>query len=500
MYFLSMDLSVIPSMQKYIIIPIFALIATILLCLFQNKLNVLQREEEILSKLLTGAFTTIITVYFVFLDPIGVGIYWIIGDILAIIQQYILNLILSPEKYIDYDAFDKIKKQKKEKIQKEKIEKKRAKKDYKKFFESENIDSMKLMFYSEQSGFFKYFKGMIEYILENSDITIHYVTSDIKDKIFEFNNSRIKPYYINTNLLIPLFMKLESDIVVMTTPDLQNLYLKRSIVKKDIEYIFSDHGLGSVNLLYRQNALNYYDTVFAKNIIQEKEVKALEKIQNVKRKKIVETGYTLIEDMIKEYSTMVINNQIKTIVIAPSWQEDNIMESCIHDILEKLLSTNYKIIVRPHPQYIKRNPKEFREFELKYKNNISDRFIIENDFSSNSTIYMADLIITDWSGVGYEFSFSTTKPCLFVNTKMKILNPNYKDIDVQPMDLEVRKKVGKCIEKENISNIINIVDDLIVNQSKYMRNNELLRNEYIFNLGKAAQIEGQYIIDRIKGE
>ncbi len=500
MYFMSMDLSIVPSIQKYIIIPILAVIATILLCLFQNRLNVLQREEGILSKLLTGAFTTIVTVYFVFLVPIGVGIYWIIGDILAIIQQYILNWIFLPEKYIDYESFDKIRNQKNEETQKAKTEKKKAKQDYKKFFESKNIDNMKLMFYSEQSGFYKYFKGMIEYILENSDITIHYVTSDINDKIFESNNPRIKSYYINTNLLIPLFMKLEADVVVMTTPDLQNLYLKRSIVRKDVEYIFTDHGLGSINLLYRQNALNYYDTVFAKNIIQEKEIKELEEIQNIKKKNVIRTGYTLIEDMINEYNNMIINNHIKTIVIAPSWQEDNIMESCIDEILEKLLNDKYKIIVRPHPQYMKRNQKEFKKFEEKYQNKISDKFIIEKDFSSNSTIYMADVVITDWSGVGYEFSFSTTKPCLFINTKMKILNPNYEKINVIPMDIEVRNKIGKCIEKENISNIINIIDDLIINQADYMKNNEILRKEYIFNLGKAAQIEGQYIIDKIKGE
>jgi len=491
------DLSVIPSFEDYMIIPILAAITTILLCLFQNKVNVLQREESFASKLATGILTVALTVYFVFYVPNGVGVYWCLGNLLGIIQLYILNFMFSPEKYIDYKYLEKIKAEKNQKKELQKIEKQKSKYYYKKFFKEENIETMKLVFYSEQSGFFKYFKGMIEYILENSDIVIHYVTSDLNDQIFQYNHERVVPYFINTNHLIPLFMKLECDVVVMTVPDLQNLYLKRSIVKKDIEYIFTDHGLGSQNLLYKQEALDHYDTIFAKNKKQELEIREIEKLRGTNRKKIIQTGYTLIDDMIEAYEKTKKQNEIKTILIAPSWQEDNIMESCIDDILKGLLNTEYKVIVRPHPQYLKRNSMEMKLFEKKYQENINDKFIVEKDFSSNETVYNADLIITDWSGIGYEFSFATTKPCLYVNTKMKILNSKYKDINVIPMDIEIRDKLGKCLEKEDLNNIKAYVDDLILNQGKYMKINEELRKEYIFNIGKAAEIEGKYIIERI---
>ena len=239
--FLGMDLSVIPIYPSDICMPILAAITTILLCLFQNRLNVLQREESLVSKLLTGLLTVILTVYFVFYVPNGVGLYWVLGNVLGIIQLYILNYIFPPKKYVDYNYLEKVKKARIEKETKEKIAKKQSKYYYKKFFEEENVERMKLLFYSEGSGFFKYYKGMIEYILNNSDITIHYVTSDINDKIFEYDNPNLIPYFIDTNRLIPLFMKLECDIVVMTTPELQNLYLKRSIIKKDIEYIFRNY-------------------------------------------------------------------------------------------------------------------------------------------------------------------------------------------------------------------------------------------------------------------
>ena len=81
-------------------------------------------------------------------------------------------------------------------IEKEKISKQyraREKADYKRFFSTDNV---RLVFYSEQNGFYKYFSGMIDYICSNSDIVIHYVTSDPNDKIFEDQRKQIVPYYI----------------------------------------------------------------------------------------------------------------------------------------------------------------------------------------------------------------------------------------------------------------------------------------------------------------
>ena len=81
-----------------------------MLCFFQNRLNVLQREEPIVSKLLTAIITISITVWFTFLVPIGVSIYWIVGNFFAIIQLYILNFIYPPKEYVDYEELNKIKK------------------------------------------------------------------------------------------------------------------------------------------------------------------------------------------------------------------------------------------------------------------------------------------------------------------------------------------------------------------------------------------------------
>ncbi|HBT95255.1 MAG TPA: hypothetical protein DEB24_03765, partial [Coriobacteriia bacterium] len=71
-------------------------------------------------------------------------------------------------------------------------------------FEGER--NKQLVFYSESNGFYKYFQGMIEWLLENSDITIHYVTGDMDDKIFEQGNPQLKAYYVGDTPLISFMM------------------------------------------------------------------------------------------------------------------------------------------------------------------------------------------------------------------------------------------------------------------------------------------------------
>ena len=50
------------------------------------------------------------------------------------------------------------------------------------------------------------------------------------------------------------------------------------------------------------------------------------------------------------------------ILIGPSWQKDNIMDSCIDPLLEQLLHRGYRVILRPHPEWLKRYPQKAEAF------------------------------------------------------------------------------------------------------------------------------------------
>lgn len=499
--FLGMNLADNPTAATWFIVPILAGLSALIMCYIQNKINVLQVEQNKASQWGMTIFMILFSGYFALIVPNGVGLYWAFGNLFSIIVMYLVNAIYSPKKYINYKVLDEMKAnaaQNKEQAKKNKV---LAKKYYKEFFAPENVNNMKLVFYAEGSGYYKYMQNIIEAVIDKSDITIHYVTSDPNDAIFKMNEPRIKPYYVDETRLISLMMKLEADVVVMTTPDLEKYHIKRSRVKPDIEYIYVDHGCSSLNLTYRTGALDAFNTVFAVSREQAVEVRELEKLRGTKKKRIIECGYGLIDNMIKAYeASPKTENENKTILIGPSWQYDNIMDSCLDDLIESLYGKGYRIVIRPHPQYVRRFPIKIKEIIEKYKDRFSDDFIIETDFSSNVTVYTADLLITDWSAIAFEFSFTTDKPSLFINTEMKVVNRDYKQIPLIPFDITAREKIGRSLEKSEAKNAHETVAELIANQESYRDRINALKHSHFYNLGNSGEVGGDYIIKRLSAK
>lgn len=499
--FFGLDLTKTPDpalVNGLLLVPVLAGASAFLMCLIQNKINVLQIEQNKLSRWGMTVFMIGFSGFFAFIVPAAVGLYWTFGNLFSIGVTYLVNVVYPPQKYIDY----KVLREMKQSVAEEQARKKKnavlAKKYYKQFFAPENAKNMKVMFYSEGSGFYKYFRKLIEALLRDTDLTIHYVTSDPDDAVFQKNEPRIRPYYVDETRLIPLMMKLEADIVIMTTPDLEKYHIKRSRVRKNVEYIFMDHGCSSDNLAYRTGALDAYDTLFVVSREQAVEARAIEKLRHTKRKRIVECGYGLIDDMIAAYEAMdPVENQMKTILIAPSWQYDNIMDSCLDDLVEALYGRGYRIIIRPHPQYVRRFPMQMKAIMERYRDRMSDDFVIETDFSSNVTVYTADLVITDWSGIAYEFSFTTDKPSLFINTKLKVINEDYQKIPLVPFDITARSKVGRQVEKAQVRHLAPVVEELLANQEEYRERIIALKQQHFYNLGHSGEVGCQYIKRRL---
>lgn len=499
--FCGFNLAVIPvsAGDSAIIVPIAAALSAWLMCFTQNKANVLQSEQSRTNKTVTLLLSVGLSLYLGFFVPAGVGFYWIISNLMSIALMYILNYFINPKKYIDYESLAESKKELEqlnrltEQSHKDKTLTALEKRDYKRFLK---YDNKQLVFYSEKNGFYKYFKNVIELILKKTDVIIHYITSDPDDEVFKLQNDNFQVYYISENKLIVLMMKMDADIVVMTMPDLQKYHIKRSLVRDDIEYIYMDHGIGSNNLLLRKHALDYFDTIFASNDIYYEEIRGQEKFYGLNPKNIVKYGFCLIDNMISAYESQAVGiNNPKVILIAPSWQEDNMLDLCIDEILQNLLKHNYHIILRPHPQYVRHCDGKLKILEEKYS--AYENFTLQLDFSSNETVFNADILITDWSGIAYEYSFTTLKPSLFINTPMKVMNPDWEEIGVTPFDIEVRDRMGISVELDELASIDKVVEKLL-NEDNYSKEQmKKMREKYLYNISKSAEVGADYIINRL---
>ena len=505
--FFGLNLSETPSITApslLVLIPIFSGLAALLMCVVQNHVNVLQREQSFWGKWGMTIFLTAFSTYFPFMVPAGVGLYWIFSSLFAIPNMLLLNVIHDPKKYIDYSArpveAPLTIAEKKANRQKGRENFARSRRDNKRFYAGDN-ENKQLVFYSVKSGFYKYFETVLAYILQNSDITVHYVTSDPEDAIFRTDNPKLQTYYIGEKALIPFMMKMDADMVVMTMPDLQKFHIKRSLMRKDIEYVYIFHTVASMHMTLREGAVDHYDTVFCVGPHQMAEIRKTEGVYDLPAKKLIEHGYSVIDNLLESYRNMPAKQrQYPQILIAPSWQEDNILESCIDDILEQLLACDYYVIVRPHPEFVKRFPNRMEDLIQRYRNIPAEKLMIETDFSSNATIYQSDILITDWSNIAFEYSYCTKKPTLFINTPMKIMNPEYELLDIVPLDITLRDEVGVSVDLSDITEVSDVVSEMLANPHVYADRISSVVEKYLYNIGTSGEAGGRYIVDALNNK
>lgn len=502
MRFLGVDLSLVPSEEKgwLILSPILAGASAWLMCAAQNAANVLQVEQSSWNKYGMLALSVALSLYLGWFVPVGVAVYWIVSNLLAIATLYLLNWWINPKDYVDYERLEESKQALAALeglgTKRSKEDAKREKADYKRFF---SVVNKHLVFYSESSGFYKYYKSTIEYILEKTNIVVHYITSDPKDVVFDIAKEQpnLKPYYIGEKKLITLMMKMDADVVIMTMPDLENFHIKRSYVRKDIEYIYVQHGVGSTNSLLRKGAQDHYDTVFCASSSQKREIRQMEELDNTPRKNLVEVGYPLIDEMIAAYEAKPHkDNETKQVLIAPSWQKDNIVDSCLETLLDELCGRGFRVTVRPHPQHVRHKGAYMEQLKARYANR--DDIEIQTDFSSNSTVFDADLLITDWSDISWEFAFTTKKPVLFINTPMKVMNPDWQKIEEVPMNIALRDVIGRSLELSELDKAGETAWALMNEKEKYSEQIDRTLHEYVYNVGSSTAVGAKYIISAIQ--
>ena len=485
-----------------LLMPLLAGLAALALGLGQNKLNPLQREQTKTEQWMANGFSIAISLVLGAFVSVGVGIYWIASNLLSIAQQALLNVLVDPKKYIDYADLAAARKEK-EAVEglnagATKENKKREKADYKRFF---SVAGKHLVFYSEGSGFYKYFKDVIEYLLEKSNLTIHYVTVDPDDQIFAIaeKEPRIRAYYIGPTRLITLFMKMDADIVVMTCPDLNNFHLKRSYVRKDIEYIYMFHYPLSTHMVLNTGALDYYDTVFCVGQFQFDEIRAAEKLYNTKEKKLIAAGYGQLEQLHKSFLALEkTENERPKVVIAPSWQADNILDSCIEALLTELLGKGFDVTVRPHPEYIKRYKPRMDKIVERWQG--AEDLTFELNFAGNASIFGADALITDWSGTAYEYSFVTLRPAVFIDTAPKINNPDYEKLGIEPLEFSLRSQVGLRIDPKALEGLSDRLRTQMEDREAHSQRLQALRDTYIANFGTSGKVGARYILQQLKAK
>jgi len=362
-------------------------------------------------------------------------------------------------------------------------------------FNQLDLDERSIVFYSESSVILYPYVEEIINELEKRDQKICYVTSSKNDPVLK--NKEIKTFYIGDgSARTKFFLELKARVLIMTMPDLDTYYIKRSKTFP-VNYIYLFHSMNSTHMEFQKGAFDHFDTIFCVGQHQIQEIRATEQLYNLKQKKLVECGYGLLDKLLKSrpshsQENFLSKNNKKKILIAPSWGKQNLLETVGIDLVKILLDAGYHVTVRPHPMTIKKSPKLIKQIKEKFEKNPD--FLLDTNTSSFEQLFSSYALITDWSGIGHEYAFVCERPVIYVDVPKKARNKKYDKIGFVPLEISIRNKIGEIILIQNLGSIPERIEFLYGHITDFQSKIKKIRDDTVFNIGKSGEAAANEII------
>jgi len=363
-------------------------------------------------------------------------------------------------------------------------------------FNELDLDERSIVFYSEDISSFVHFEQIIYELTEKMGRQICYVTSAKDDPMLTSQNKRINAFYIGLGAIrTKFFMELKADILVMTMPNLETYFIKRSKVYP-VHYVYIFHSIVSTHTIYRKGAFDHYDSIFCTGPHHIEEITATESVYSLKHKNLVEHGYGLLDKLQKNKPLKdqknYTNDEKKKIIIAPSWGKKGLLETKGIELVKILLDAGYHVTVRPHPMTIRKWPKKIKAIKNEFDN--EPNFEMETDVSSFESIYSAYGLISDWSGIAIEYAFVCEMPVFYIDVSQKINNSSYKKIQCNPLEFSIRNLIGKIISPNDLSSLPKVIESTYEENNNFKTIIQEVRNKTIFNLGQSGIKGAQEIL------
>ena len=358
-------------------------------------------------------------------------------------------------------------------------------------FKKLNDEQRSIVFYAENKASMNHFRLLISELTKERNFQICYVTSVKNDPILSINDKNILAFYIGDGAVrVKFFIELKAKILIMDMPDLGSFHIKRSKIFP-VHYIYIFHSMFSVHSYLRKGAVDHYDTIFCVGEHHKREILETEKIYGLKPKKLVDYGFGRLDTLLRERNNFKKEklNTENLIIIAPTYGDNNLLKICGVKLIETLLDSNFKVLLRPHFRIFKESKDVIRIIRDKFQNN--NNFLLEEGIIKPEIFHSSRCMISDWSGISLEYAFIFERPIIYIDVPKKELNAEVDKISLQPIEVSIREEIGYLVDPNNLTEIPNIISK--INDESRAEQIRDIRSKTVFNIDKSASIGADYI-------
>jgi YidC/Oxa1 family membrane protein insertase len=355
-----------------------------------------------------------------------------------------------------------------------------------------------IVIYSESGQDWHYFEPLVEVLNNELKHRVTYVSSDRDDPGMARQHEFYKAICIPAGFFLTLHFNLQkADVVVMTMMDLDNLQLKKSI--NPVHYVYLFHALGSTHMVDHANSYDAYDSLFCVGPHHVDELRKRESMQGMEPRNLFEYGHPRLESLIEQAEgyesasrdTGKPGADMPVVLIAPTWGENSIFNTCGDELTGLLLDAGYHVIVRPHYQTSLLTPEVIDQ--LKQKHGDRPNFEYQGRMADSDTLFRSDLLICDWSAMSIEYALGLCKPVLFIDLPKRVRNPDWQALGIEPLEISFREMAGDIVSPQKLHEVPGKIARLLENSGELRERMTKARRELVFNLGDCVAHGAQEI-------
>ena len=358
---------------------------------------------------------------------------------------------------------------------------------------AENLSDQKIpiVIFSDSKRYWNVFEPICDE-LEKRNESAEYLTMSADDPALEKKYEHIKCRFIGEgNKAFAALNTLSADIVLSSTPSLDVFYWKRS--KKVKWYVHIGHAAGEMSL-YRMFGIDFYDAVLTSGKHQEKQIRELERLRELPAKEIVEVGVTYLDSMKARLNrSEPLSNHQTTVLLAPSWGQSAIFSVYGGKIIKALLDTGYHIIVRPHPQSYTAEKDLIESLMSQFPGNEQLEWNRDND--NFEVLRRSDIMISDFSGVIFDFTLVFDKPIIYADTHFDKAPYDASWLEDEPWTFGILPELGPQLTRDDLHDMRSLIDRCL-NSNEYKQGREKARREGWAYPGESAVRVTEYLLKK----
>ena len=285
---------------------------------------------------------------------------------------------------------------------------------------------------------------------------------------------------------------LKANVVFSTTPGLDVYQWKRS---KDVDfYVHIPHAPNDITL-YRMFGIDYYDSILLSGDYQVKQIRQMEAKRELPAKDLKLVGIPYMDDMAARLDSVgAAEAHERTVLLAPSWGDSALFGVYGGKIIEKLLETGYHVIVRPHPQSFKSEKELMDKLMEKFPN--SDKLEWNRDSDNFEVLRRSDILISDFSGVTFDFSLIYDKPVIYTTPNFDLGPYDAWWMDEPLWTTTILPHIGAELTEDKMDSLKELIDTCI-EDPRYAEGRKKAKAETWANAGAGAKKVADYLQEKL---